>query len=354
MRRRSSRASKKAGLVPGTLVHVGEKMADQTRMRVIDYDGTAFREEEARTVADCLPFKETPTVTWLNVDGIHDVGIVEQLGRAFGLHPLILEDIVNTEQRPKLDEYEGYLFAVVKMLYYDTDDQAVKGEQVSIVLSQNFVISFQEREGDVFDPIRERIRQGKGRIRQSGSDYLAYALIDAIVDNYFKILETIGEEIEKIEEELVGHPTPETLREIHRLRREMVFLRRSIWPLREVISGLQRADSSLIREPTVLYLRDVHDHTIRVLDTLETYREMVSAMLDIYLSSLSNRMNEVMKVLTIFAAIFIPLTFIAGIYGMNFQHMPELEWRWGYYVAVGAMGLIGISMLAIFKVKRWF
>jgi magnesium transporter len=244
-----------------------------------------------------------------------------------------------------------YVFVVLKML--SSDRNKITSEQISIVLGPDFVVSFQEREGDVFNPIRERIRIGRGRIRKMGADYLAYALLDSVVDNYFIFLEKLGDKIEFLEEELVTNPTTETLQTIHDLKTEMVFLRKSVWPLREIISGLERGESALIQESTEIYLRDVYDHTIQVIDTVETFRDMVSGMLDIYLSSVSNRMNEVMKVLTIIATIFIPLTLIAGIYGMNFQYMPELGWRWGYPMVWLIMLVIGALMLVYFRRERW-
>jgi len=350
---RIKKASKKAGLPPGTLVHIGEKKTERTRITIIDYDEAQFQEKEAKTIEECFPFKDKPTVTWINIDGIHEVDIVEKIGKHFGMHPLILEDIVNTGQRPKMEDFDDYIFVVLKMLYYDERESRIKAEQVSLILGSNFVISFQEQAGDVFNPIRERIRNGKGRIRKMGADYLAYALIDAIVDNYFIILEKIGESIEDMEEELVTNPTPETLQAIHNMKREMIFLRKSVWPLRELVSGLERAESSLIHESTGIYLRDVYDHTIQVIDTIETFRDMISGMLDIYLSSISNKMNEVMKVLTIFAAIFIPLTFVAGVYGMNFEFMPELKVRWGYFAVLSLMIAVGGVMIFYFKRKKW-
>ena len=345
--------SKKVGLPPGTLVHIGEKRTEKVRIAIIDYDEAQFQEKEAKTTEECFPFKDKPTVTWINVDVIHQLDIIEKIGRHFNLHPLLLEDIVNTGQRPKMEDFEDHIFAVLKMLYYDEKDNEIKAEQVSIILGSNFIISFQEREGDVFNPIRERIRNGKGRIRKMGTDYLAYCLMDAIVDNYFIILEKVGEKIESIEEKLITNPTPETLREIHKLKKEMVFLRKSVWPLREVISGLERGESALIKESTGIYLRDVYDHTIQVIDTIETFRDILSGMLDVYLSSVSNRMNEVMKVLTIIATIFIPLTFIAGIYGMNFRYMPEVGWRWGYFAVLCVMLIIGSGMVIYFRKKKW-
>jgi magnesium transporter len=346
-------AKKKMGLPPGTLVHVGEKKAEKVRISIIDYDEAHVEEKEAKTVEECFPFKDKPSVTWINVDGLHEVNLIEQLGAHFGLHPLLLEDILHTEQRPKLEDHEAYLFVVLKMFYYNGEAREIEAEQVSLILGQDFVISFQEREGDVFKYVRERIRNSKGRIRKVGADYLAYALIDAIVDNYFIILEKLGETIESLEEELVTNPMPETLQTIHHLKREMIFLRKSVWPLREVISALERGESELIQESTDVYLRDLYDHAIQVIDSVETFRDMVSGMLDIYLSSVSNKMNEVMKVLTIIATIFIPLTFIAGIYGMNFQYMPELGWRWGYPAVWFVIGMILIVMVLYFRRKGW-
>jgi len=265
-----------------------------------------------------------------------------------------MEDILNTEQRPKTENYSDYLYIVMKMLYADVSANVVLTEQISLVLGQNYVISFQEGiEGDVFGQVRERLRNEKGKARKLGADYLVYSLIDAVVDNYFSVLETLGEQIEALEEKLVANPTSNTLQEIHYLKREMIFLRKAVWPLREVISSLQRGDSILVQDITRLYLRDVYDHTIQVIDTVETYRDMVSGMLDIYLSSVSNRLNAVMKVLTIIATIFMPLTFLAGVYGMNFKYMPELEWRYGYGMIWALMIFIGLYMLVYFRKKKW-
>jgi magnesium transporter len=341
------------GLPPGTLVHIGEKKAEEVKITIIDYDQSNFEEREVENVEECLPFKDKPTVTWINVDGLHEVEVVEKMGNAFGIHPLVLEDILHTGQRPKMEDFGDYLFIVLKMLYHDKEVDEIIGEQVSLILGPSYVISFQEREGDVFDQIRERIRNGKGRIRKVGADYLAYTLVDGIVDHYFVILEEFGEKIESLEDELVTNPSSETLQTIHTLKRDLIFYRRSVWPLREVINRLERGELQLMTETTGIYLRDVYDHTIQVVETIETYRDMVAGMLDIYLSSLSNRMNQVMKVLTIIATIFIPLTFIAGIYGMNFKFMPELEWHWGYPASLLVMLLVVGVMLVYFKRKRW-
>jgi len=347
------RATQQLGLTPGTLVHIGEKKIEKVRIRIIDYDETQLEEKEVKTVEECFPFKDKPTITWINIDGLHDIEVIEKIGRHFGLHPLVLEDIVNTEQRPKLEDFGDHIFVVLKMLYYDNDKNELEVEQVSLIFGLNFVISFQERLGKIFEPLRERIRKGKGRVRKSGADYLAYALIDSIVDNYFVILEQFGERIEDTEQELATNPTQEILQTIRAFKKEMIFLRKSIWPLREVVNSLERGESPLIHESTGIYLRDVYDHTIQIIDAVESYRDMLSGMLDVYLSSISNKMNEVMKVLTIFAAIFIPLTFVAGIYGTNFSFIPELEWQWSYFVFLFVLVLIGISMLAYFRRKKW-
>jgi magnesium transporter len=347
------KTSKKAGLSPGVLVHIGERKTEYVRIRVIDFNEEDMEEKELKTIEECFPYKDNPSVSWINIDGLHDMDIIQKLGNHFGLHPLVLEDIVHTEQRPKLDDHEDYLFIILKMLFFDEEEDQLRFEQFSVVLGPNFVISFQELFGDVFKHVRERIRTGKGRIRKMGADYLMYALMDAIVDHYFIVLEKIAEKIEEMEEDLISNPGPETLQTIHNFKRELIFLRKSVWPLREVCSSLERGESNLIREKTTIFLRDLYDHTIQVIDTTETLRDIVSGMLDVYLSSVSNRMNEVMKLLTIIATIFIPLTFIAGIYGMNFKYMPELEWHWGYFVALGIMFFILIIMLIWFRRKRF-
>ncbi|OGW53235.1 MAG: magnesium and cobalt transport protein CorA [Nitrospirae bacterium RIFCSPLOWO2_02_42_7] len=345
--------TQKSGLPPGTLIHIGEKRTEKVKIRIMDYSDMGLKEMEADTIETCFPFKDKPTNTWINIEGIHDVRVLERLGECYGFHSLILEDILNTDQRPKMEDHGEYIYVVLKMLNSDKNNSVVI-EQISLLLGKNFVISLQEGlEGDVFNPVRERIRSGKGRIRKMGSDYLAYALLDSIVDNYFIVLEKLGEKIEVLEEELITNPKRETLHAIHNLKREMIFLRKSVWPLREVISGLERGESSLISKSTQIFLRDLYDHTIQVIDTVEAFRDMLSGMLDIYLSSVSNKMNEVMKVLTIIATIFIPLTFIAGVYGMNFRNMPEIEWQWGYPLSLLIMGGVAVIMLVFFRKKRW-
>lgn len=347
------RRSPKAGLPPGTLVHIGEHTREITRISILDFDDGALREQEAQGSSECRPYKDSPSNSWINVDSVHDVELLGEFGQDFGLHPLVLEDIVNTDQRPKLEDYGEYLYIVVKMLSYT--GEALSVEQVSLVLGASWVLSFQEqgKPGDVFDPIRTRIRSGAGKVRKRGADFLAYSLIDAIVDNYFVILERVGDRIEALEDELLTNPSQVALTTIHHLRREMIFLRRSVWPLREMLSALQRGESKLVQPDTQVYLRDVYDHTIQVIDTIENLRDVLQGMLDLYLSSVSQRMNEVMKVLTIIATVFIPLTFIVGIYGMNFEYFPELKWRWGYPALWGIMIGIVALMLAYFKRKKW-
>ena len=351
--RKISRKAPAAGLPPGSLVHVGERKTEEAKITLFDYDEDGYQEKQVETIEECFPFKETSTVTWINVSGLHQVDIVEKIGSHFDLHPLLLEDILNTGQRPKMEDFENYLFVVLKMLGYREDKSRVTAEQVSLILGPNFVLSFQEQLGDVFDPVRDRIRKGKGRMRKRGPDYLAYALFDTIVDNYFIVLEKFGERIEALEEELLTDPSLETLQAIHDLKRETILLKKSIWPLRELISGLERTESPLIKDSTGAFLRDVYDHTIQVIDTIETFREMISGLLDLYISSISNKMNEVMKVLTIIATIFIPITFIAGIYGMNFENMPELAWGGSYYVALFAMFVVAMVMVGYFRKKEW-
>jgi magnesium transporter len=347
------RMSKTAGLAPGEMVLIGEQKMERPRISILDYDEGQVAEKEAATIEECFPFKDKPTVTWINIDGVHDLSVIEKIGTRFGVHPLVLEDIVNTGQRPKMEDFGEYIFVVFKMLLHGTANDQVRTEQVSLILGPNFVISFQEVEGDVFDPVRARIRGAKGRVRKMGADYLCYTLMDAVVDNYFLILEKLGERIEGMEDQLVSNPPPGTLQTIHAMKREMIYLRKSVWPLRELISGLQRAESELISDGVEVYLRDIYDHTIQVIDTVESLRDMVSGMLDTYLSSVSNRMNEVMKVLTIIATIFIPITFIAGIYGMNFEFMPELGVRYGYFVTLGVMGGVALVMVYYFRRKGW-
>jgi len=345
--------SKKAGLPPGTLVHVGEKHVEQVRIALMDYDEKNVNEKTNVTVEECLPFKSLPTVTWINVSGIHDIRVIEGFGKAFNIHPLVQENIVHAGQRPKMEDMEDYLYIVLKLITPGKNEEVFEMEQVSLIIGANYVISFQEKEGDVFHSIRERIKSGKGRIRKSGSDYLAYTLVDSVVDNYFVVLEGMGEKIEDLQEEVLGNPDPSNLNVIQNTKRQMILLRKSVWPLREAISGLRRSESPLIGDAVGPYLGDIYDHTIQVIETIEMLRDTASSVLDIYLSSLSNKMNEVMKVLTIMASIFIPLTFIAGVYGMNFKFMPELEWKWGYPVVWIVIITVSVLMIIGFRRRKW-
>jgi magnesium transporter len=348
------KTSRKAGLSPGTLLHVGERKVEDIKISIMDYDETHLREMTVDTIENCGQFMETDSITWINISGIHDVDMIQKLGTCFNLHSLVLEDMLNTEQRPKMDDFGDYILLILKMVYPDADHQVMQYEQISLIIGPNYVISLQEVEKDVFDSVRERIRKGKGRIRRSGSDYLSHALMDMVVDSYFKILEGLGEKIETLQDAVIENPEPSLLAVIQSLKKEALFLRKSIWPLREIINTLTRGESDLIREDTVIFLRDVYDHTIHIIETIETFRDMLSGTLDIYLSNVSNRMNEVMKVLTIMASIFIPMTFIAGIYGMNFKYMPELEWTWSYPILL--LALLGMFLIMIFwfKRKKWF
>jgi magnesium transporter len=342
----------KVGLPPGTLLHIGEKRSEKVKITIYEYDQAHFLEKEVDCLEKWVPSKEK-RVTWITIIGIHDVDIIQKIGAHFNIHLLTLEDILNTGQRPKIEDFIEYIFLVLKMIQYDETDRKVSTEQISLILGSHFVISFQEEEGAIFDSVRERIKNKKSIIRRMEADYLVYALVDAIVDNYFIILEALGEDIEDVQEELIKEPTTETLEAIQILKREMIMLRKSVWPLREVVSSLERGESSLIKKETFVYLRDVYDHTIQVIDVIETFRDLLSGMLDIYLSSVSNKMNEIMKVLTIIATIFIPLTFLAGIYGMNFQYMPELGLKWGYYAVLFIMVIISGIMVVYFRKKKW-
>lgn len=348
------KTSVKKGLRPGSLIYIGEQKVDKVRIRVIDYDEENLKEYEFDTIEECFPFKDKHSVSWINIDGLHDTEVLRKLGDHFGIHNLVLEDILNTDLRPTIDDYGDYIYITLKMLYYDEEENIIMEEQLSIVLLERIVITFQERVGDTFEPVRNRIRSGKGRVRKVGADYLAYALIDAVVDNYFLVLEKLGECIEGLEDELMNDASQETLKNIHSLKREMVLLRKFIWPVRELINEFDRTDSSLIVNDTSIYVRDLYGHIVQIIDTMEAYRDMVSGMLDTYLSISGNKMNEVMKTLTIMASIFIPLTFIAGLYGMNFENMPELHKNWGYPVVIIIMLVVAAVMIYYFKKKKWF
>lgn len=353
MARSGKKRSRKVGAAPGTLMHIGRKKVGITKIDVTEYDGSHLDTRQLGDTAECITVKPPPTVTWINVDGISEVEVLQHLGACHGIHPLVLEDILATDQRPKAEDYGEYLYVVLKMVSINEQGET-QSEQVSMILGGNYLISFQEGlEGDVFGQVRTRLQNEKARLRAAGPDLLLHALLDVIVDNYFLVLEKLAERLEDVEDELIEDPKTETVHTIYRLKREMLFLHKIVWPLREVVGRLQRRDSVLISEETVIYLRDLYDHAVQVLDTLETLRDTLSGMLDLYLSSVSNRLNEVMKVLTIIATIFMPLSFIVGLYGMNFKYMPEYEWHYGYPAVLLLMAIVAGGMLVFFRRKRW-
>ncbi len=340
---------------PGTLIHIGQQKLESQKISVIEYDENSVREYEADDVhPQRIEFKEQPTTTWIRVRGLHNAEKLGALGDSFRIHPLVLEDILNTDQRPKVEDYGEYLYIVFKLLYLKGESRQVVQEQASVILGANFVISFQEGEDEIFEPVRERINSGKGLMRKTGADYLVYSLLDVTVDNYFAVLERLGENIEVLADRILQKPEPRTLSEIQKSKREMLYVHRWVWPLREAVTALSKRDSTLVKESTVVYLRDVYDHTLRVMDAVDLYREMLSETLDLYMSTVSNKLNQVMTVLTIIATIFIPLTFLAGVYGMNFKYMPELEWRWGYPLFWAVIVAVSAGMLIVFKRKKWF
>lgn len=345
--------SEKTGHPSGTLVYAGEKKGAKVKITLIDYSRTHFQEKEVENIEELRHYKDKPSTTWINVNGINRLDVIEKIGKHFNLHSLLLEDIVNTEQRPKIVDFRDYLFVVLKLLYYDERKHNIKVEQISLILGLNFVISFQETGEDIFSPIRERIRDEKTRAKFIGADYLAYALIDTVVDKYFTIMEKLEERMELLEKEVVENPTQKIVERIFNLKREIMLLQKSVWPLREVISMMEKISTPLIKKSTEVYFKDVHDHTIQVIDTAEIFRDILAGMLEVYLSNMSNRMNEIMKFLTVIATIFIPLTFITGIYGMNFRHMPELNWSFGYPLVLAIILTVGISMLLYFRGKKW-
>lgn len=341
------------GLPPGTLVYTGEKPARPPRVRMLDYDEHRVVERELATAAECIPFKDSGSVTWIDVDSLSDPDLLRQFERILGFHSLMLEDILNTDQRPKFEDYGRYIYICVKMLDYQPARGELEIEQLSLVLGPNYVITFQERPGDFFEPLRERIRKSMGRIRKLGTDYLAYALLDIIVDHYFVVLERLGEKIEQLEDAVSANPTAATGAAIHSLRREMVFVRRSTWPLREVVASLQRSESELVQDSNAAYFRDLQDHCMQVTDTVDSFRDLINGMLDTYYAAITNRTNAVLKVLALFSAIFMPLTFITGIFGMNFVYFPELEWRYGFEGSLILMAVVIAIMVGFFRWKKW-
>ncbi|MFC1887374.1 magnesium/cobalt transporter CorA [Candidatus Cloacimonadota bacterium] len=353
MSEKYTKYSSRAGLAPGSIQYMGTRPDVVPEITIFHYDKNNFEEKQKCTIADIEALDLSKGMHWINIDGIHDDEMIEQIGRIFNLHHLVLENIIQTGQRPKIEDYDNYIFFLIKMLYFAPTGGFIEEEQVSIILGKNFAISFQEKPGDVFEVIRERIRDSKYRIRKQGSDYLAYSLLDSIVDNYFFILETLGDNIEIAEKEVFSKADSGTIKDIYSMKRKMIMIRKSIWPLREVVSSFIRSESILIDKLNYRFLNDLYDHIILLIDTIESFRDMVSGLLDIYLSSVSNKTNDVMKVLTIIATIFMPLTFIGGVYGMNFKNMPELYWPWAYFAVLGLMGVITIGMIIFFKRKKW-
>jgi magnesium transporter len=345
----------KYGLPPGTLVHVGEKPEQKVKLTLIDYSETEILQRNNLSVEGCLSFMKKPTVTWINVRGIHDAKLIGEFGNRVGLHPLMLEDIMNTTQRSKLDDYKDTIFIVLRLLKHGEVDgkPCILDEQISLILGDRFVISFTESDEDVFAPVIQQLHIMNSRVRKRGADFLCYSLVDSIVDHHFLVLEYVDEQLDNLEDELIHHLSPNTLQRIQHKKREITALRKSIWPLREVISRFQRLDTPLVRETTRLYLHDVYDHSIQAMEAVESFRDISSGLLDMYMSTMSQKMNEVMKVLTLVATIFVPLTFVASIYGMNFKNMPEVESEWGYYAILLFMGSIALCMVLYFKRRKW-
>lgn len=355
----SKRQSGKIGLMPGSYVFVGEKKQEEIQINLMDYNEENYEFRTLDNIDEALPYKDNKNITWINIYGLHETAILEKIEKYFNIHSLVMEDVLNTNQRPKLEIYDDYIFAVIKMIYFDDEDYKLTTEQISLILCENYIICFQERKGDFFNPLRERIKSGKGRARKSGADYLAYTILDMIVDNYFISLEKLGDEIEALDVQVLEDPDPDLAQQINSLKRSLILMRRNTWPLREVISMFVRDQLPYFRTRTLPFLRDLYDHTLQVVDTTEIYIEMVNGLLEMHMSAMSNRLNEVMKVLTIIATIFIPLSFLAGVYGMNFDtgagpfNMPELHYRYGYAFFWLLVLIVGGGLVVYFKKKKW-
>lgn len=352
MSKYAGQRSQKTGMPPGSLVHIGSRKTENVSIQVIEYDEDSIRRIDVDDPEDLAYFRDSVKTSWVNIDGLHNTSLMGAIGTVFGLHPLVLEDMLNTEQRPKIEDYGDYIYIAIKQLYIDESTGDILTSQQSIVLGKGFVISAGESKTPIFKPVRERL-ESTGRMRKMGGDYLAYSLLDAIIDNYFDVLERQGDIIEEVEGLLILKPVPDTLKRINNIKKDMLIIHKNVWPLREVTNLLERGESQLMQDNTRVYIRDLYDHVIQAMDTTEIYRDILSGLLDVYLSSISIKMNEIMKVLTIISTIFIPLTFLAGIYGMNFRNMPELEWRWGYFALIGVMIAVALAMLAFFRRKKW-
>ena len=345
--------SKKAGLPPGTLVHVGEQKVDRPKITVIDYSDNSFEERIVEKAEDCFPYREKKTVTWINVDGIHDVEVVKKIGEHFGLHPLLQEDILNTGQRPKVEVYDNCVYIVLHELSLDDKSDTIETEQVSLVFGENFVVSFQETEGDDFNATRDRLRTGKGKIRSMGTDFLAYSLLDALVDSYFVILEQYAEIIATLETEILADGGPRTVAFVQGMKRDMILLRRSVWPLRDVLHVLERGDVVLVKKAIRPYFKDVYDHSASAIDTIENFRDMLASILDVHLQNLNVKLNDVMKVVAVFSAVFLPLNLVASIFGMNFSAIPGAGSPYGFLLSVAGMAVLGLVLAAYFRRKKW-
>jgi magnesium transporter len=345
----------KTGLPPGSLIHIGDDLQAATTVSMITLSATGVDEKKIQSIDGLLKYQQSESVTWLIVEGLRNTDLIAQIGAAFDVHQLVLEDILNTHQRPKFEEYNNYLYIVLKSIVSQAQGNfSVAYEQISLLLFDNVVVTFKEKADDLLEPVRQRILSSKGRLLTRGADYLAYMILDIIVDHCFILVDSLDEAVASLEDSLlVAEPTLETLYAIQMLKREILNIRRYISPIRELMAAMLRSESRLVDAKTRIYLRDVHDHAIRIIESIEVYREILSGLLEMYMTSINNKMNEVMKVLTVFASIFIPLTFLAGIYGMNFEYMPELRWKWAYPALWVVFLLIPAVLLVYFKRKKW-
>ena len=342
------------GQPPGTLIHVGERQVEHPVITMIAYDEAGVTVKTLVDLEECLPFRESRKVVWVNIDGLHDTTLIARAGELFGIESLTLEDILHTGQRAKVEDFDRYLYLVLQMLEFEGGGAGVTREQLSVILGEGLVVTFQEKPGDMFDSVRQRIANPGTKVRRLAADFLAYALVDAVVDHSLSMLEEIESTIDRLEEGLLEHYDRDAFESIYSLKRELIILRKSVWPLREAVGSLMRDDFRVIGVAVEPYFRDVYDHIILVIDTVEVFRDIVTGMQETYLAVVNNRMNEVMKFLTMIATIFMPLSFIAGLYGMNFHYMPELEWRWGYFAVLGIMGLIVLFMVRFYRSRKWF
>lgn len=343
----------KVGKPPGSLIYLGPKKDVPVSIKVIEYNQESFRETTLDPSAPEIKIQQEGQFTWVDVTGLHDIRMIENIGKIANIHSLTLEDLLNVNQRPKIDIFHTYIYIVIQLLKFDEEHNTVESEQLSLVLGNNYVMTFLESPSDIFEVLKTRMRNHTGKIRNSSADYLAYAILDVVVDDYYDVIEKIGEQIEAFEEVLMLHPHKMQIQEIYSLKRELLELRKAVWPIREIITKLDKDGTDIIKEKTTLYLRDLYDHSIQIIETAEIYRDLTSGLVDMYMSSTSHKLNEIIKVLTILSSIFIPLTFIAGVYGMNFKHMPELEWHYGYYLCLTGMGILAVIMILYFKVKKW-